>query len=76
MQNSLSATGSERGALFIYGGCIYLDLSTVNVLISDKVTGTIRNDAVSLDSHYAPAERDMLLPVPHGYLNLSESVAR
>lgn len=48
----------------------------MNVLISDKVTGTIRNDAVSLDSYYAPAERDMLLPVPHGYLNLSESVAR
>ena len=48
----------------------------MNVLISDKVTGTIRNDSVSLDSHYAPAERDMLLPVPHGYLNLSESVAR
>lgn len=44
---------------------------TVNLFISDKVTGTIRNDSVSLDSHYAPAERDTLLPAPHRYLNLS-----
>ena len=50
-------------------------LSMENVFISDKVTGTVRSDSSSLDIHYAPAEHDVLLPVPSHYLNLSQPVA-